>query len=125
MRKQDFYTEENIAGLKLRPWSLTTRKAMMKILSNFESASSEDEIQHQIVSIAWMQSRPPEEVEQAIVDGSVNDSIAKFEMNFPLAAFPAVAEWAARQAKAVEDAVVTVVPKPEKGNRAENPPPNS
>ena len=124
MKRQDFFTEENVGGLKLRPWSLTTRKAMMKIMDGGDALNKEDEVQHQIVAIAWMQSQNPEDVEQAMIDGSAQEKIASFERNFPLAAFPAVAEWAAKQAKAVESAIVTVVPKPDKSKSKDTPPPN-
>lgn len=123
--KPDFFLEEDIAGLKLRPWSLTTRRAMMKILGDDHGEMTEEKVQRQIVSIAWMQSRPPEEVEQALVDQTAVPQIEAFERNFPLAAFPPVAEWAAKQAKIVEASIVTVVPKPQKVKSQETPPPNS
>jgi len=120
----NFFLEEDIAGLKLRPWSLTTRRAMLKILGEDQGEMTDEKIQRQIVAIAWMQSRPPEEVEQALLDETAAPQIDVFERNFPLAAFPLVAEWAAKQAKLVEASIVTVVPKPQKSSNKETPPPN-
>lgn len=122
--KSDFVLEESVGGFKLRAWSLTTKKAMASVVKLCEGKTDEDSIQHQIVAIAWMQSRPPEDVEQALWDGTAQSKIEEFERNFPLASFPAVAEWAGKQAKAIEAAIVHVVPKPQKTKSSEVPPPN-
>lgn len=123
MKKNLFLGVEQICGLELRPWTLTTRKAMLELIPEFKEDTSS--VQRQIVTIAWIQSEDPDKVESYILDGSANERISKFERVFPLAAFPAVAEWAGRQAKAVEDAVVSVVNKPSDKKKSDSPPPNS
>jgi hypothetical protein len=121
MKSQSFATE-TVGGLKLRPWTLSTRKSIMALIPEFKE--DEDSIQRQIVTIAWIQSQEPEDVEQMIRDGSAEKKITEFENRFPLAAFPSVAAWAAKQAEAVQSAVVTVVPKPSSGSKGEQAPPN-
>ena len=123
MKKNLFLGVEEVCGLELRPWTLTTRKAMLELIPEFKEDA--DSVQRQIVTIAWIQSENPDKVEAYIRDGSANDRITKFERDFPLAAFPAVAEWAGKQAKAVEAAVVSVASKPSSKKGSETPPPNS
>ena len=120
MSKQQAFGLETVGGVKLRPWTLSTRKSIMALIPEFKE--DEDSIQRQIVTIAWIQSNEPEDVEQMILDGTAQKKISEFENRFPLAAFPAIASWAAKQAEAVQDAVVTVAPKPGLTKAAWQPP---
>jgi hypothetical protein len=122
--KSKILGEETVGGLKLRPWTLATRKFLMALMPDIDSAVSESELQRQIVSLAWMQSNDPKFVDECIKDKTAEEKISEFENEFPLQAFPAVTEWAARHAKAIQDAVVTVVPKPDSKPSKDNPPKN-
>jgi hypothetical protein len=65
-----------------------------------------------VIACAWLQSREPEEVEQAISDGTALASIKAFTRAFPLALAKPVAEWCRLQAEAVEAGRVEVLPQP-------------
>lgn len=104
--------EESVGGFKLRPWTLSTRKFLMKLCPDIEDKDDQEKIQSQIVTIAWIQSNDPKFVDECIKAGTAEEKISEFENEFPLQSFPAIAEWAARHAKAIQDAVVVVVPKP-------------
>ena len=120
MINTDFFAgPENVAGLMLRPWTMTTRNAMAALDLVGESADAEA----QILSVAWMQSQEPEDVESAVRDGSIKDKIAAFTRSFPMAAFGPVAAWAGRQGRAVSEAMVDIIPR-SSGGSTENPPPN-
>ncbi|CAB4134538.1 hypothetical protein UFOVP781_3 [uncultured Caudovirales phage] len=78
--------------------------------------------QRQVIACAWLQSREPEEVEQAISDGTAMSAIKAFTRAFPLALAKPVAEWCKSQADAVESGRVDVVPQP--GGSREDAPKN-
>lgn len=78
--------------------------------------------QRQVIACAWLQSREPEEVEQAISDGTAISAIKAFTRAFPLALAKPVAEWCKAQAEAVESGRVDVVPQP--GGSREDAPKN-
>ena len=78
--------------------------------------------QRQVIACAWLQSREPEEVEQAISDGTAMSAIKAFTRAFPLALAKPVAEWCKAQADAVESGRVDVVPQP--GGSREDAPKN-
>lgn len=78
--------------------------------------------QRQVIACAWLQSREPEDVEQAISDGTAISAIKAFTRAFPLALAKPVAEWCKAQADAVESGRVDVVPQP--GGSREDAPKN-
>lgn len=78
--------------------------------------------QRQVIACAWLQSREPEDVEQAISDGTAMSAIKAFTRAFPLALAKPVAEWCKTQAEAVESGRVDVVPQP--GGAREDAPKN-
>jgi hypothetical protein len=114
IRMNPFFLKNTVIGpLELRPWTLTTQMAIMEL----GLAAMTD--QEQVVACAWMQSREPEEVEQAISDKTATASIKAFSRAFPLALAKPVAEWCRAQAEAVETGRVEVIPQP--GGRTDQP----
>ena len=101
-----FLKNTQVGPLELRPWTLTTQLA----ISELGLASLSD--QEQVVACAWLQSREPEDVEQAISDGTALGAIKAFTRAFPLALAKPVAEWCRGQAEAVETGRVDVIPQP-------------
>jgi len=102
-----FFLKNTVIGpLELRPWTLTTQMAIMEL----GLAAMTD--QEQVVAVAWMQSREPEEVEQAISDKTATAAIKTFSRAFPLALAKPVADWCKAQAEAVEAGQVEVIPQP-------------
>lgn len=109
-----FFLKNTVIGpLELRPWTLTTQLAIMEL----ELSKLDD--QRQVIACAWLQSREPEEVEQAISDKTAIDAIKSFTRWFPLALAKPVAEWCRAQAEAVETGRVDIIPKP--GGRTDQP----
>jgi hypothetical protein len=109
-----FFLKNTVIGpLELRPWTLTTQLAIMELGL---SALSD---QQQVIACAWLQSREPEEVEQAISDKTALDAIKAFTRAFPRALAKPVAEWCRAQAEAVETGRVEVIPQP--GGRTDTP----
>ena len=124
--KSKILGEESIGSYKLRPWTLSTRKFLMKLIPDIDSQVDDDAAQRQMMTIAWIQSNDPKQVDELIKSGVAHEKISEFEDNFPLQGFPALSEWAARHAKAIQDAVVTVVPKPsEKDSGSKDVPPKN
>lgn len=101
-----FLKNTQIGPLELRPWTLTTQLA----ISELGLASLSD--QEQVVACAWLQSREPEDVEQAISDGTALAAIKAFTRAFPLALAKPVVEWCRQQAEAVETGRVEVIQQP-------------
>jgi hypothetical protein len=109
-----FFLKNTIIGpLELRPWTVTTQFAIAEL----ELAKRSD--QEQVIACAWLQSREPEEVEQAISDKTALKAIKAFTRAFPLALAKPVAEWCRAQAEAVEEGRVEVIPQP--GGRTDQP----
>lgn len=79
--------------------------------------------QEQVVACAWIQSRDPEDVEQAISDKTALDQIKTFSRWFPLALAKPIAEWCRAQSAEVEAGQVEVLPQP--GATREDAPKNS
>jgi hypothetical protein len=104
-----FLKNTKVGPLELRPWTLTTQLA----ISQLELAKLSD--QQQVIACAWLQSREPEEVEQAISDGTALNDIKAFARAFPLALAKPVAEWCQAQAEAVESGRVDILPQPSNG----------
>ena len=111
-----FLKNTQVGPLELRPWTLTTQLA----ISELKLASLSD--QEQVVACAWLQSREPEDVEQAISDGTALGAIKAFTRAFPLALAKPVAEWCREQAEAVEAGRVDILPQP--GSTREDAPKN-
>ena len=103
-----FLKTTQVGPLELRPWTMTTQLA----ISELELAKLSD--QKQVIACAWLQSREPEDVEQAISDGTALNDIKAFTRAFPLALAKPVAEWCRAQAEAVEAGRVDVLPQPGK-----------
>ena len=112
-----FLKTTQVGPLELRPWTMTTQLA----ISELELAKLSD--QKQVIACAWLQSREPEDVEQAISDGTALSAIKAFTRAFPLALAKPVAEWCKAQAEAVESGRVDVLPQP--GKTREDAPKNS
>lgn len=105
-----FFLKNTVIGpLELRPWTLTTQLA----ISELGLAKLSD--QQQVIACAWLQSREPEDVEQAISDGTALGAIKAFTRAFPLALAKPVAEWCQAQAEAVESGRVDILPQPKAG----------
>lgn len=112
-----FFLKNTVIGpLELRPWTLTTQIAIAEL------GLSELSDQEQVVACAWLQSREPEDVEQAISDGTALSAIKAFTRRFPLALAKPVADWCRAQAEAVESGRVDVLPQP--GSTREDAPKN-
>lgn len=111
-----FLRNTQIGPLELRPWTMTTQLA----INELDLIKLSD--QRQVIACAWLQSREPEEVEQAISDGTAMSAIKAFTRAFPLALAKPVAEWCKSQADAVESGRVDVVPQP--GGSREDAPKN-
>lgn len=109
-----FFLKNTIVGpLELRPWTFTTQLA----ISELELAKLSD--QEQVIACAWLQSRDPDDVEQAISDKTAQAAIKAFTRAFPLALAKPVAEWCKAQADTVESGRVDVIPQP--GGRSDAP----
>jgi hypothetical protein len=114
LRMNPFFLKNTKVGpLELRPWTMTTQFA----ISELGLAKLSD--QQQVISCAWLQSREPEDVEQAISDGTALSAIKAFTRAFPLALAKPVAEWCRAQAEAVESGRVEILPQP--GGRTDQP----
>jgi hypothetical protein len=111
-----FLRNTQIGPLELRPWTMTTQLA----INELDLIKLSD--QRQVIACAWLQSREPEDVEQAISDGTAMSAIKAFTRAFPLALAKPVAEWCKTQADAVESGRVDVVPQP--GGSREDAPKN-
>lgn len=111
-----FLKNTHVGPLELRPWTMTTQIA----ISELDLGKLSD--QKQVIACAWLQSREPEEVEQAISDGTALSAIKAFTMSFPLALAKPVAEWCRAQAEAVESGRVDIIPQP--GKQREDAPKN-
>lgn len=111
-----FLKPTQVGPLQLRPWTMTTQLA----INELDLAKLSD--QRQVIACAWLQSRDPEEVEQAISDGTALSAIKAFTRAFPLALAKPVAEWCKAQVEAVESGRVDVVPQP--GGSREDAPKN-
>lgn len=103
-----FLKNTHVGPLELRPWTMTTQLA----ISELELNKLND--QRQVLACAWLQSREPEEVEQAISDGTAMAQIKAFSRSFPLALAKPMAEWCRAQADAVESGRVDIIPQPGK-----------
>jgi hypothetical protein len=111
-----FLKNTQVGPLELRPWTLTTQKAIADL------AIAEMSEQEQVVACAWIQSRDPEDVEQAISDGVALQEIKNFSRWFPLALAKPVADWCRGQSAAVEAGQVEVLQQP--GSTREDSPKN-
>lgn len=85
--------ERRIGGIKLRPFSYGSMQlAYLFKLSLFtgegEAEPSEAEKQRQIVTFAWMQSAPLDEVVEAAHDGSAENRVLKFSLGITFEMIP-------------------------------------
>lgn len=111
-----FLKTTKVGPLELRPWTMTTQDAIDQLKLHELSEHK------QVVACAWLQSREPEEVEQAIADGTALEDIAKFSKHFPLALAKGVAAWCREQIQCVDEGRVEVIPQP--GNKRDDTPKN-
>lgn len=111
-----FLKNTQVGPLELRPWTLTTQKAISAL------GVAQMTEQEQVVACAWIQSRDPEDIEQAISNGTALQEIKTFSLWFPLALAKPVAEWCRGQSAAVEAGQVDVLPQP--GGTREDAPKN-
>lgn len=96
---------------------MTTQKAITVL--GIGAMSEQD----QVAACAWIQSRDPEEVEQAISDKTALEQIKTFARWFPLALAKPIGEWCREQSAEVEAGQVEVMPQP--GTTREDAPKNS
>jgi hypothetical protein len=85
--------ERRIGGIKLRPFSYGSMQlAYLFKLSLFtgegETEPSEAEKQRQIVTFAWMQSAPLDEVVSAVHDGSAENRVLRFSLGITFDTIP-------------------------------------
>jgi hypothetical protein len=111
-----FFLKKTVIGpLELLPWTMTTQDAISKL--NLGELSENK----QIAACAWLQSRDPEDVEQAISDGTALEQIKAFGRWFPLALSKPVSEWCAIQSKCIEEGRIDILEKPgSKGDAPKN-----
>jgi hypothetical protein len=102
-----FLTSEKIGPLELRPWSLTTQMAI-SALSECKFTESE-----QMCAMAWLQNQDPDEVIQAVSDGTAETKIRDFCKSFPLALIKPVSDWCERQNACIASGQVEVIPRTE------------
>ena len=112
-----FLKNTQVGPLELRPWTLTTQKAIAAL--NIGAMTEHD----QVAACAWLQSRDPEDVKQAISDGTAMDSINTFAMWFPLALAKPMGDWCRKQSAEVEAGQVEILTQP--GMTREDAPKNS
>ena len=118
LRMNPFFLKNTQVGpLELRPWTLTTQKAIATL------GIAEMTEQQQVAACAWLQSRDPEEVEQAISDSTALDSIKTFARWFPLALAKPIGDWCRKQSAEVEAGQVEILAQP--GTTREDAPKNS
>ena len=101
-----FLKTTKVGPLELRPWTLTTQKAIADL--NVAEMSEPE----QVAACAWMQSREPEDVEQAISDGTALEQIKAFARHFPLALAKQVGKWCRDQNETIESGKVEIMPQP-------------
>jgi hypothetical protein len=96
---------ETVAGYQVKPWNLTTKKAIEHLVDKDLS-----EIE-QAVAMVYIQSQPPKSIRAAMASGSLVEAIQAFVDDFPLAQLPAVSAWCTRQNELISQAQVEVVPR--------------
>jgi len=118
-----------IAGIKLRPFSFGTLEACERLnLTLFTGAAEASqmvaaEIRRQIVSFAWVQLADPDTVCGAMMDGTAEGLINRFQFSLGIDCIDELISEVTRIAAAVKSVSVEVMPKPSRGNE-ETPPPN-
>jgi len=109
-------SKENVAGYELKPWNMTTQKAI-KFLEDKDLTNDQ-----QALAIVYVQSQPAMKIVEEIARKTLLESIEAFSAEFPLAGIPAVVAWCKRQSDLIDSAQVEVVPR---CDRDPNEPPNS
>lgn len=119
-----------IAGLKLRPFSLGSlslcRRIKLTMLTGEADPEtlSDEEKQQQIVAFLFIQSQPVPDVLKAIQSPDFFDEhILPFSLELPMEAFPLAIKEIQRVIDAASAAFVEVAPKPDE--KPEDAPPNS
>jgi hypothetical protein len=128
---EDAFTEPGteVAGLKLRPFSLGTLNLCRRLkLTLFtgqpEAELSDDEKQRQIIAFLFLQSRPLDEVLRAVRSPDFDDEhLLPFSLTLPLSAIPEAVAEIQRIMDSAGAAVVEIEAKP--GCKSDSPPPNS
>jgi hypothetical protein len=100
-----FLTTEKVGPLELRPWTFTTKEAIEALA---ECNFSESE---QVTAIAWMQSRDPDEVIDAIANKTAEKEIRALKKRFPLALAKAVSDWCDRQRASIDSGQIEIIPR--------------
>lgn len=119
---------QEIAGLKLRPFSLGSLAICRKLKLSLLTGEGEGEIgteeqQNQILAFLFIQSQPVEEVLRAIKSADfMTDHVLPFSLTLPMSAFPAAIAAIQGVIDSAGAAFVEVLPKP--GESAEDNPPN-
>lgn len=94
---------ENIGPLELRPWTLTTQIAI-EALGEAQLTDAE-----QAIAMAWIQSREPSVVREALNSKTAIPQIREFAENFPLALLKDIGEWCKRQVELISASRVEMV----------------
>ena len=106
---------ETVAGLELRPWTLSTQKAI-GFLSEKQLAKAD-----QTVAMVYIQSQSPKSIREAIQKGTLLNQIDDFIDDFPLYSIAPVSDWCKRQLEKIDANRVEVLPR---GEPDPNTPPN-
>jgi hypothetical protein len=129
---------EEAGGLKLRPFSagtLTLCRALgLKMVTGASKeeleALSVDEKQRQLTAFLFIQSAPLDVVKKAAKLARENraafedEYLLPFELELPVEAMMEAVQQIEAHVEAVAAAQIEVLPKPGKGGKAEQPPPN-
>lgn len=115
-------SENTVAGITLRPFSLGSLSAMRKLGLNFTDEATEDERLRALAGIVWVHSRPVHEVLRSIRKNTADEEIDAFMFGIDIADMPALNEEVARISGQINAATVSIEPKP--GDKEETPPGN-
>lgn len=105
-----------IDGLSLRPFTLRSRLNCMALgLTLFTEVEggelTQQQIEEQILALAWERSQPVGIVRKAIDGGTAWDEIHAFADSLPLTALPKLVAEINRVAAEIKDATVQVIPR--------------
>ena len=105
-----------IDGLSLRPFTLRSRLNCMALgLTLFTETEggelTQQQIEEQILALAWERSQPVGIVRKAIDDGTAWDQIHAFSDTLPLTALPKLVAEINRVASEIKEATVQVIPR--------------
>lgn len=105
----------------MRPFTAGTlslsRQLKLGMLLGDEAELSEAEQQRQLMTFAWMQSQPLDEVFAAVNAGKVDEAVQRFEFDVPVPWIPLIIAEIKRIAEQASAASVEVMQKPNSGDK--------